>query len=266
MARTLTVITPENIPVTLELAGIGTRFGAFLFDILVQTFALLTILLLGTLLASVMGEVGLSNVMSALIVALVFVVFFGYYIFFEALWSGQTPGKRVFGLRTIRDGGFPVDFFSVAARNLVRIADFMPLFYTAGALSIFFNAEYKRFGDMVAGTVVVKEPEAFKLGFFTPAKPASGASPAAPAPFLGKTPAHEALTPAELTVLEHFDARRYTMISDDSERLAYRLVAPLVGRLGITFLPGAAPRYADLASALVREAQTGLAEETGARR
>ncbi len=260
MARQITVVTPENIPLTLELAGLGTRFGALLFDFMVQFLVAAIVGAIGSIIAALTGGLGLGNVAMGLMILGLFVVFFGYFIFFEAIWNGQTPGKRVFKLRVVRDGGFPVNFFAVAARNLVRLADFMPLAYCAGAISVFFNTNYKRLGDLVGGTIVIKERDAFRLGTYDPEEDkirggnlppsfgaTTGSSPASPTAVDPVT----ALSPAEVDVLRTFTRRRYEMASDDSERLAYRLVAPLVPRLGITFLPGVAPRYADLASAIV---------------
>ena len=76
---------------------------------------------------------------------------------FETIWNGQTPGKRAFGLRVVRDGGYPITFYASAIRNLIRIADFLPFGFAAGALTIFLQSEYKRLGDLVAGTIVIKE-------------------------------------------------------------------------------------------------------------
>jgi hypothetical protein len=70
----------------------------------------------------------------------------------------------------------------------------------------------------------------------------------------------DVLTEDELELLRRFSARRWEMLPDDAERLAYRLVVPLVPRLNITFLPNVAPRYADLASVIVGTADLTAAE------
>ena len=159
MSRQVTVVTPENIPLTLELAGLGTRFGALLLDALWQLMVGTALLMIAGLLALFASAYmqPLLPFVPALLILGTFVIVFGYFIFFETIWNGQTPGKKAFGLRVVRDGGYPVGFFASAARNFVRIADFLPVFYGVGSISMFFNGEYKRLGDFVAGTIVIKE-------------------------------------------------------------------------------------------------------------
>lgn len=257
MSREVTVVTPENIPLTLELAGLGSRFGALLVDLLVQTLVSLILLIGGAVVIGVTdmslpsaGSVLTNGLIAAGILAF-FVIWFGYFIFFETLWNGQTPGKKVFGLRVVRDGGYPVDVFSIAARNLVRIADFLPGNYGVGALVVFFQPQYKRLGDLAAGTLVVKERPARALGAHAVSRrPTFGDQRLPP----GVHHPLDVLSQPELDLLRRFALRRWQMAPDDAERLAYRLVVPLVARLNLTFAPGVAPRYADLVSALVATA------------
>jgi uncharacterized RDD family membrane protein YckC len=260
VSRVISVVTPENIPLEVELAGLGTRFGALLFDLLLQIITILIAAAIWGIIAAVTGGTGLDNIATALSIISIFLIFFGYFILFETIWNGQTPGKRMFKLRVIRDGGFPVSFMSVAARNLVRIADFLPGTYVVGALSVFFNDRNKRLGDLVAGTMVVKEDESHRLGIYDP-EAASAQAAYTPA----RLPDHTndpriILSIDEINLLRRFSIRRWQMTSDDSERLAYRIVAPLVGRLGIVFMPGVAPRYADLASAIIADVDRRDAE------
>jgi uncharacterized membrane protein SpoIIM required for sporulation len=86
-----------------------------------------------------------------------FLILWGYFVAFEALWDGQTPGKRVLGLRVVRNGGGGVDLGASAARNLVRFVDFLPFGYFVGMVSVIANARNQRLGDLVAGTIVVRE-------------------------------------------------------------------------------------------------------------
>lgn len=99
----------------------------------------------------------LSGLYATLLVGFVFLIFFGYFIFFELIWDGQTPGKRLFGLKVRRNGGRPVDFLASMVRNLVRIVDLMPAFYLLGFFFCFCHPQGKRLGDLAAGTVVIKE-------------------------------------------------------------------------------------------------------------
>lgn len=284
MSREATIITPENIPLTLELAGLGSRFSALAIDLLIQ-FALLILglIVLGAT-SEPMESAGLDWLSNVLAIVYVFLMFFGYFIFFETLWNGQTIGKRAMGLRVVREGGYPITFFAAATRNLIRIADFLPLNYGVGALLVFLSPQYKRLGDMVAGTVVIKEREArFLNAVFVETSamhgsPASGVSDSQPEegttvtlrqkqaayqgprlPETAKDP-FDILADEELELLRRFSSRRWEMLPDDAERMAYRLVAPLVSRLNITFLPNVAPRYADLASVIVGTADLTAAE------
>src|SRR5438045_2929261 len=90
-----------------------------------------------------------------------FLIFAGYFILFEWLWNGQTPGKRWLKLRVIRDDGRPLTLWKAIARNLLRIADAAPRFvlpvYSVGLIVIFLSGRDQRLGDMFAGTVVVRE-------------------------------------------------------------------------------------------------------------
>ena len=263
MARQTEVITPENIPLTLELAGIGTRFGALLVDMLIQTIATVIGLIVFGIAAGFSEAVGGGGpVWIALMIAAIFLIWFGYFILFEAIWNGQTPGKRLFGLRVVRDGGYPVNFFAVATRNLIRIADFLPVSYAAGAITVFLNPEYKRLGDLVAGTLVIKERTVNPLLAFQSIAPSGTVAPVASRLPESVVNPYDALTHEELLLLRRYALRRWEMTSDDSERLAYRLIVPLVPRLNLTFLPGVPPRYADLASVLVQAADARESELT----
>src|SRR6185503_10494552 len=78
---------------------------------------------------------------------------------FEARWRGQTPGKRFFGLAVLNDDGTPLRWPAALTRNLLRAADFLPLLYGVGLLAMLASKDFKRLGDLAAGTVVVYAPE-----------------------------------------------------------------------------------------------------------
>src|SRR5204862_7288871 len=99
----------------------------------------------------------LDNWLPAIGMLLSFMLFFGYFLFFETRWNGQTPGKKVTGARVMKDGGFPIDLRAAVVRNIVRLLDLMPGPYAIGVAAAFFSAEYKRVGDYAAGTVVIRE-------------------------------------------------------------------------------------------------------------
>lgn len=259
LAREITVVTPENIPITLELAGLGTRFGALMIDLLIQIATFVIGLILFLILAAFTSVAGLTSLWIALGIIAGFLLLVGYFILFETIWNGQTPGKRMFRLRVVRDGGYPINVFASATRNLIRIADFLPASYGIGALTVFFNPQYKRLGDMVAGTLVVKEKDANALAYMPTKRGRNTVAVPGRLPDDVKHPS-EVLTPDEIALLRRFALRRWEMTPDDSERLAYRLVVPLIPRLGLTFVPGVAPRYADLVTVLAAATDAREAE------
>jgi uncharacterized RDD family membrane protein YckC len=248
MARTATIITPENIPLELELAGLGTRFGALMIDLLCFCVLLLAYLIAASSLGLLLG----GEVAKVLTYLGMFVIVFGYFIFFEVFWNGQTPGKRALGLRVIRDGGYPITLYASATRNLIRFADFLPIGipFLPGATSVFFHAQYKRLGDMVAGTLVVKEPQPTQ--FYAQRQYLQAQEQFAKGS-LGEQANNplDVLTPTEQEIFRRFAQRRWEMNPNDAERLAYRLIAPRVMRLQLQFQPGVPPRYADLLCTIV---------------
>lgn len=104
-------------------------------------------------LATVLGPQWL---MASALVAL-FLIRDGYFAFFEAIWNGQTPGKRFAQIRVIKDDGRPISAYDSVARNLLRIVDELPSMYFVGIISVLFSSQNKRLGDYVAGTIVVHE-------------------------------------------------------------------------------------------------------------
>src|SRR5215212_5901761 len=98
-------------------------------------------------------------VLAVLIVA-VSAVWSGYFAVFEWAWRGQTPGKRWLKLRVIREDGRPISFWEASVRNLLRPLDMFPMgSYSIGLIAVFVSTRDQRIGDMVGGTVVVRERE-----------------------------------------------------------------------------------------------------------
>jgi uncharacterized RDD family membrane protein YckC len=155
----LTIDTPEQIALEFPLAGAGSRFLAIAIDTLLQIAVLVVLVLvgLGAIWLRALGFEALGTWVVALLVALAFLLYYGYFAAFEALWSGQTPGKRAMGLRVISVSGQPITSFDAILRNLLRIVDQLPGIYAVGVLSIFFTSRNQRLGDLAAGTVVVHE-------------------------------------------------------------------------------------------------------------
>ena len=150
MRKEHTILTPESVEFSLELAGPVSRFLAALADhVLVAALAIVVIAGFATA-GAVLGPLALPLLLIAL-----FVLLNGYFLFFEWRWNGQTPGKRLVGLRVVDDRGLGIDFYQSAARNLLRIVDIMPGFYIIGGTSMWLNVRHKRLGDFAAGTLVV---------------------------------------------------------------------------------------------------------------
>jgi uncharacterized membrane protein SpoIIM required for sporulation len=92
------------------------------------------------------------------VILISFAIQWGYYVLFEALWDGQTLGKRRLGIRVVQDGGYSVSFAASAVRNIARVVDMQPVFfYSVGIVSAAVSKSGKRLGDMMAGTIVVRE-------------------------------------------------------------------------------------------------------------
>ena len=117
---------------------------------------------------------------------------------FEAIWNGQTPGKRLTHIRVIKDSGQPITAIDAVGRNLLRIVDQLPFAYGIGVLCAWISPQSKRLGDYVAGTVVVHE------------KPFETVAPQWDAPAQASTHQYGAnrLTPEEFALVETFLSRR----------------------------------------------------------
>jgi uncharacterized RDD family membrane protein YckC len=160
MDRTLEVRTPESIAFSYELAGVGSRFLAVAVDLAIQV-ALVLLLAWGASATHVHAPRGSGRIADSLwvgsLIALLFLIFYGYFVFFETLWNGQTPGKRMLGIRVVRDGGYPVDFMASLIRNLIRVGEMLAGFYAISAVVAVLSPLNKRIGDLAAGTLVIRE-------------------------------------------------------------------------------------------------------------
>ncbi len=156
--------TPEHVQFSYELAGLGSRFLALTVDFLLLTVAKVALVLLVAYLGSALNYVwpALGEVVGVpleviMIVSLSLLFSLTYFTLFEAYWNGQTPGKRMAGLRVIRTGGGPIGLIESLTRNILRIPDFLPALYLLGGVFVFFTRDCQRVGDLAAGTIVVKE-------------------------------------------------------------------------------------------------------------
>jgi uncharacterized RDD family membrane protein YckC len=154
----LTIDTPEQVHLEFMLAGIGSRFMAAFLDAIIEALIYLALFLL-SLFWTTSGLLGGNRSIwwDALVTLILFCIYWGYHAIFEALWKGQTPGKRFAKIRVIKDSGRPINAFEAISRNLVRFVDFLPMFYGVGVVTMLLNAKHRRLGDYVAGTLVVHE-------------------------------------------------------------------------------------------------------------
>jgi uncharacterized RDD family membrane protein YckC len=225
MVDRYTVDTPENIEFAYDVAGIGSRFLAAILDSLIIAAAqVLVIYLLG--LAS-QSLAFVESVLIAVGAVLSFLILWGYYIVFELVWSGQSPGKRAIGLRVVREGGRPITFTSAAIRNVVRIVDFLPALYGIGVVVMFIDGRARRLGDFAAGTLVVKERRGVTLESLTAAIPP-------PPPDTQPTLANvHLLGERDYTLVQEFLSRRQELGKEVRARLAAQIAGALQARLGV---------------------------------
>jgi uncharacterized membrane protein SpoIIM required for sporulation/uncharacterized RDD family membrane protein YckC len=218
LRRHLEVETPEHVILDYEIAGLGSRAAAALVDILI----LAGVGVAGGLLLLLLARAGISpgRLGSAVLVLVGFAVWYGYFTFFEGLRGGQTPGKRRLGLRVVADTGQPASMGAAAVRNLLRPADFLPPPYLLGALLVALHPRAKRLGDLVAGTVVVRDRPQEEFGQRAPALAGSILAPE--------------LADAEFRLLGSFLARSGELTPETRTRLADRLATRLADALGRT--------------------------------
>ena len=160
----LEVETPDHVVLRYDLAGAGNRGFAAMVD-----FLMATLVFAGTLWAfsTASERIGIRTVqLYGVLVLLTFAIAWSYFVLLEWLWQGQTIGKRIYGLRVIRDDGAPAGFLAVLIRNLLRLVDFLPAFYGLGLVTVIVTTRSQRLGDIAAGTYVVRAPRP-QLDYFS---------------------------------------------------------------------------------------------------
>ena len=216
----LTIDTPEQIVLEFPLAGVGSRFLAIAIDTLIQAVLIAGLTIVGLLILVPAGGVfGYAMWAIAILIAIAFAIYTGYFALFEVLWNGQTPGKRQVGLRVIDVSGRPITAYAAIIRNLLRLVDQLPGFYAIAIVSVLVTERHQRLGDLAAGTVVVHDR----------------VEPSDVAPRAEVTARHgaERLTPEEVVLVEGFLRRRHEL--DPLVRLntARQIAARMAGRLGL---------------------------------
>jgi uncharacterized RDD family membrane protein YckC len=218
----LTIDTPEQIPLEFALAGVGSRFLALAFDTLLQAIAVTMLVIIGVLLRFVAAASwpAIGPWVGAGLLLVAFVIYTGYFAVFESIWSGQTPGKRLVGLRVIDVSGRPVTVYAALIRNVLRIVDQIPGIYAVAIITVVVTRRNQRLGDLAAGTVVVHERTEGV------AAPATAERPSA------RRGAHR-LDPSEVVLIEEFLRRRADLDSWVRLQSAQRIAARMKTKLAL---------------------------------
>jgi len=243
--ETLIIETPERVPLAFALASIGNRFLAVAIDHFIQYFVIFVV---AWALLSISGVGSLETIENseffqempkwtiAVMIVVLFLIFAGYFVFFEWLWNGQTPGKRLLKLRVIREDGRPITLWEALARNLLRIFDAVPGFvlpvYSIGLITIFLSSRDQRVGDVFAGTVVVRErtdeAPTFAETFSTPVADAAFRRVQKPVSFQADV---NSITEREIEVAESFLRRRWDLTERQRLWMAWRVALPLMYKI-----------------------------------
>lgn len=225
----LTIETPEQMPLEFTVAGIGSRFLALALDTLIQAgFGLMMLIVLAVLGITTrgLGWRGQGLWLMATFGFIVFLLMFGYFAIFEIVWNGQTPGKRLVGIRAVKETGRPLTPSETIGRNLLRIVDQLPALYAVGMVVALLNAKNKRLGDFVAGSVVVRESS------MTEIKPIwQTTQTVLEAPAGGARVSTISLSMEELALIDAFLHRRYDLAPDVRSHMAGEIIARLQSKL-----------------------------------
>lgn len=160
----VSIETPEQINLELALAGIGSRFLALALDTVLQV-VLYLVIFFGLALAPSWRSLPSAlpkNWSVAIAILLVFCVYWGYFAAFEIFWHGRTPGKRVAGIRVVKDSGRPITVIEGIGRNLMRAIDGQ-LLYFIGLICMIVSKQNRRLGDYVAGTLVIYDKKSAEV-------------------------------------------------------------------------------------------------------
>jgi uncharacterized RDD family membrane protein YckC len=231
----LDIDTPEQISLELPLAGIGSRFLALTLDSLIQVGVVIVLTIMGWIVSMSYTEISgaadtfFSETVGTIVLIVVpFCLYWGYFAFFEILWQGRTPGKRVAGLRVIHQTGRPMTAIECIGRNLIRVIDMQPApIYAVGLICMMCNKQNRRVGDFVAGTIVVHDRALDSVS------PTWGTTTSA-------TPVQlelRKLSSDELVLIETYLNRRYDLEATVRSMTAQRIVTMISEKLGISKPP-----------------------------
>ena len=174
LESTVEIITPENIAFEYRVAGPFHRLYAFLIDLVLRVAMLMLVAITLSVLASLSTGLWL-----AALVLVWFLLEWFYGGVFETYMNGQTPGKRVMGIRVLTTDGRPINGLQAVLRNILRSADSLPWLslaalggppvqalptFAVGLFAMALNRRFQRLGDIVCGTMVVVEERNWYTG------------------------------------------------------------------------------------------------------
>lgn len=213
----LSLATPERALLSLPIAGVGSRALAYLADLLLLALAWAVAIVAFSVVAPLIDVWGeLSAVARVAAVVAVFFVQWGYWTVAEVFFKGQTPGKRLLGIRVVRQDGSPVGLFESAVRNLLRLVDFLPALYPVGLTTMLIDRQNRRLGDLAAGTVLVRV-EQVDLGRYAAGTGGAEAGP---------------LSSGDVEVLTDFLARAAALEPGARARVGALMAGRFLGHLG----------------------------------
>ena len=213
--------TPENVTLSFNVAGPGSRMSAYLVDLVIRVLVFWGA---SFLLSAALPVLGSGMSLGGFLIGL-FLLEWGYSTLFEAFWRGQTPGKRICGLRVLKDAGYPIGFYDSVLRNLLRAADILPFGYGAGLICMAASPRLQRIGDLAAGTIVVRDT---RHRFERHTEAFAKLEPIQPVECSGTF----AVSERTLDTIEQLVARRDRLPKRRVEELAEILARPVAKHLG----------------------------------
>jgi uncharacterized RDD family membrane protein YckC len=230
--RNIIIETPEKIKFSYHIAEIGTRIAAYFIDEIIQLLILgfiLLILIIFGISMQAFGEEKLTLFGGAFFLIMVFLFRWFYFVLFEVIMEGQSPGKKATRIRVIRSNGDSLDLETIVLRNFIRAVDGFPILPFVGGFVAFIDSQNRRLGDIIAGTIVVNEiqynlviPD-FEVRFSR--RPAMEVA--------GYVAAKQRLTENELYIIRRFLNEYYRLPAAKQIQVAADLAGQVRTKLGI---------------------------------
>lgn len=219
------IVTPENIAFQYRVAGPFMRLPAYLIDLVLR---ILIVALCALVAVLGLGLVGLPGMGLAVLAVGGFITEWFYGGLFEALWNGQTPGKRLLRLRVLTAEGQPINAWQAVLRNFLRGADSLPwMCYQVGLLAAASNDRFQRLGDLAAGTMVVVEQRPLRADLVRVDQPAA-------LQLAAELPPGLVLSRGLTRALSAYVSRRAKFSAARRAEIARHLAEPLAASLGLS--------------------------------